>query len=214
MTTTPDAGRRGRHLGALLIATGLLLAACSSADGPSGDPTTQSPLPTLPDVTAAETPSSDPSESLTPEQQAEAEAKAAILGYFEASDRVLQDPENYDPLIEAGAVVEGSAMAELTLLRERQLTGNLHTEGFAVVESMTLFRADYTGEELGRPGQEFVTCFNVRDVDYYKDGVLFRDLADAPTEQRIIAVAFNDVEEPAGWRVSYNRPVDEGTPPC
>lgn len=210
----------GRHLAALVLASGLVLTACSNGDDTTDEPTeTQGPLPTLPssDPTAIETPTSEPTEtteSLTPEQQADADAKAAIVGYFQAMDRVLQDPENYDPLVEARDVAAGTAMSELTTFRERQLTAGLRSEGAFVVESMDVVKADYTGEDQGLPTLEIATCFNSREVVFYKGEELFRDPADSPTEGQILGVSYYDTEEPAGWRVMYHRPLDAESPTC
>ena len=210
----------GRHLAALVLASGLVLTACSNGDDTTGEPTeTQGPLPTLPssDPTASETPTSEPTEtteSLTPEQQADADAKAAIVGYFQAMDRVLQDPENYDPLVEARDVAASTAMSELTLLRERQLTAGLRSEGGFVVESMDVVKADYTGEDQGLPTLEIATCFSSRDIVFFEGDQKVDDLADAPSEGSIYGVSYYDTEEPAGWRVMYHRPFDAENPTC
>ena len=210
----------GRHLAALVLASGLVLTACSNGDDTTGEPTeTQGPLPTLPssDPTAIETPTSEPTEtteSLTPEQQADADAKAAIVGYFQAMDRVLQDPENYDPLVEARDVAAGSMLGELTQFREQQLTAGLRSEGAIAVESMDVVKADYTGEDQGLPTLEIATCFNSREVVFYKDGEQVDDLTESPSEGQILGVSYYDTEEPAGWRVVYHRPLDAESPTC
>jgi hypothetical protein len=188
----------GHRLGTTLVAIvaiALPLVACGGDDDAGGDTTTTEPPKTT--TTAA------PTTTLSPEQQAEADVRAAYDAYWDMSERLAAAPDPQDP--EIAERMTGSARdAVTTQLTELMATGQAVTFG------------DRNAHDVTEVTVEGGTA-RVRDC-HVEDGRRY-DVTSGETTLEALATVSLDIRlthEGDAWKVSELRRTDawEGEVAC
>lgn len=206
MTTRPSR-RTTTAMSATAAALLLALAGCSSANGaaaplprPSG-----SPAATTPSATASPTPSPTAQAAVTPEEQAGAQAEAAVRRYYAVINE-LGTNSTSDPLPALKQVMVSTGLLEahkqVLLDRERQR----RQVGETTIVSLVARAVDLTNTPTSQPPivpiVQVDVCYDVSGVDVVDaagNSVVSADRVDRALEQ--LRVANYNYPDPAGWKV-------------
>lgn len=188
----------GHRLGTTLVAivaVALPLVACGGDDA-GGDtaPTTEQP-----DTTTTEAPTT----TLSPEQQAEAEVRAAYDAYWVMSERLAAAPDPQDP--EIAERTTGSARDAVTTLLTQFLTQG------RTVDFLADYSHDVLSVELDRTSALLRDCYvdHAAQLDAETGEIVLEATATLHLEVTLVA-------ESGAWKVSNVNRLDawEGTVPC